>query len=152
MRRLLPIFIVAALAACGADNVAETDANNAGVSKGSEATGNMKAGADQEAQAEVVRRPAPEILRTRLVGEWSRDQDCGRRLVFREDGTLVAFDGTNGSWSVTGPSADGSMIRMEGPDRIANMEVTLIADDEVQMRDTDPATGGQTLAMQRCAS
>lgn len=152
MVRLTSIFIVAALAACGADNAAQTDANDTGASNASEATSNGTASADQEAQAGVVRRPAPEMVQTRLIGTWSRDQDCGRTLVFGEGGTLVAFDGTDGTWSVTGPSADGTMIRMEGADRVANMEVTLIADDEVHLRDTDAGTGGQTLAMQRCAT
>ena len=149
MERLLPILIAAALAGCRADSVAE-NTNGPGVSNGSRSTENGMAGADQEAKAGVVRRPVAEMVRTRLVGAWSRDQDCGRQIVFGEGGTLVAFDGTSGSWSVTGPSSDGTMIRMQGPGRIANLEVTLIADDEVHLRDTDPGTDGETLYLQRC--
>jgi hypothetical protein len=156
MNRLLSILALAALAGCGADKAAERGTNGAGASNGSatNAGADAKPGmasADQEAQAEVVRRPGPEMVQTRLVGAWSRDKDCGRKLAFSEGGTLVAFDGTSGSWSVTGPSADGTMIRMEGPGRVANMEVTLIAQDEVHLRDTDPGAGGKTLYMQRCA-
>ena len=143
MNRLLSILALAALAGCGADKAAERGSNGAGVSNGSGDTKSGMAGADQEAQAGVVRRPGPEMVQTRLVGAWSRDKDCGRKLAFSEGGTLVAFDGTSGSWSVTGPSADGTMIRIEGPGRVANMEVTLIADDEVHLRDTDPGTGGK---------
>lgn len=157
MKRLLSILALASLAGCGGNGAKEGSANGASTnaSGGSNASGGAeagKAGPEEEAQAGVVRRPAPEMVETRLVGAWSRDKDCGRKLAFSEGGTLVAFDGTSGSWSVTGPSADGTMIRMEGPGRVANMEVTLIADDEVHLRDTDPGTGGKTLYMQRCAS
>jgi hypothetical protein len=110
-----------------------------------------KASPEEEAAAQVVRRPKPEIAKARLPGRWSRDADCGRTLEFKQDGALTAFDGAPGNWSITGESQDGSMLRMEGEGRIANMEVTLVATDELHLRDTDPGTGGKTIYFRRCS-
>jgi hypothetical protein len=105
--------------------------------------------AEAERSANVVRRPGPEEAQRRLIGAWSRDTDCGRQLVFRGDGSLTAFDGAPGTWTVDG-GEDGAMLRMRGEDRTANMEVVLIADDEIQIRDTDAGTQGETIAMRKC--
>ncbi len=105
---------------------------------------------EAEAKARVVRRPDRGEAEPRLAGRWSRDADCGRTLELRGDGTMTSFDGAPGTWSMQGDSSDGTMLRMEGKGQLANMEVTLIADDELHLRDTDPGTGGNTLHMQRC--
>jgi hypothetical protein len=139
-----------ALAACDAQSGADRREGIAAMRSEAPQSSAGKAGAAEEAQAQVVRRPKPDEVQKRLVGAWSRDKDCGRKLTFSENGDLSAFDGAPGTWSVTGPSADGTMIQMEGEGRIANMEVTLIAQDEVHLRDTDPGTQGNTLYLQRC--
>ena len=61
----------------------------------------------------------------------------------------MAFDGAPGRWSVETNGARAT-LRMTGGGRIANMEVQLIADDEVHLRNTDPGTNGATVMMQRC--
>jgi hypothetical protein len=70
-------------------------------------------------------------------------------LDLRADRSLAAFDGAPGRWSVEA-SGERAVLRMVGEGRVANLEVQLIANDEVHLRNTDQGTNGAVMIMQRC--
>ena len=140
---LAPIALVFAATACGGGggNAAGTRGTAAAPATGASmpATNAVQGGHDIAASDN-----------DRLAGSWSRDADCGRKLVIRADGTLTGFDGAAGRWTLR--QEDGAnMLRMTNADVTAEMKVTFRGDDEIEVQDVGPGPQpAETFTMQRC--
>jgi len=139
-RHLLGAAAVLLCVACGSpDNADERD------DRGS---ARNEAGANSSADRDEADSDRPRTGRDALVGRWSRDEDCGRILEFRDDGSLVSATGVPGRWQTEPGEAPHDLILvMEDDTQRARVGVDLRG-DEMQM--TNIETDQATLVVHRC--
>lgn len=138
---LLP---AALLAATGCNSNADRSRDDEARTQREARDEDRSAGTDADAPAPADSPEPGEAL----VGRWSQDEDCGRVLEMRADGTLTAFDGVEGTWSTRGEGED-MILTMRRPGQVADLHVSSLTQDGFRMSD-GADQGGDTFDMKRC--